>query len=426
MNILNSIYQGNESEMIDYYSQNNATTMEFFLAFSLYKTSKDVSSLNCLKNVANSYGTNSTDDNFKQRFAQLIRSQIGLDPVFFSSMKETTVFKDFLAEYHDSISERVNFWLEKMQSENVTTLNSINLDDLKIIKNVLSEVTPLKNQKIMPELSVSTSYSSDLRIADLKHIHSKEHQSLLEEELFITLYTEFKSKNMPLIDINKFINKTRQIRNEFIEHSGNNKNTISPLFACLHKDIISSILNEPSKELKSFNHENLWTNISQYNVASIVNADIEVIDLPPELNKLFSESKVKQAIWVLKENGEAAFGGRTTLHFAGKHEVHHTDLANGKSVLSAGTILFSEDMTKIIAINPCSGHYRPSVESCLHMKIAMDKTEFDTKDLVICDLNWKPSIFNVPSPNADILASMRKKFLTEDKPVNALNLRVTN
>lgn len=411
MDILKDIFQGSDDQLNSYYSQNTSEQLELLLALSLYISSKDNPSINTLKIVAQAYN----EDLFKQRFAQLMRTNIGLDAVFFSNMHDTKIFKDFLSEYHDSIKERLTFW-----SDNLTSYNSIKLADLAKIQKILLAVTPSENQKPMPDPSLPTSYFSDLRISDLKNISNKEYQTALEEDLLITVYTEFKIKNLPLEEVDKFIDRTREIRDDFIKYSNSNNKTISSLFACLHKDIISALTepNNLSRKLTEFNYKNLWNDISKYTTINISEADFEIIDLPKELKNVSEDTEVRQAIWVLKKNGQIAFGGRQTLNFSGKHEVRHIDLANGESVLSAGTILFSKDMTRIIAINPCSGHYRPSIESCLHMKEALDKSNLNTKDIVICDLDWKPNMelsskISLPTSEkvSDSILSIRKKSL---------------
>jgi hypothetical protein len=431
MDILKHIFQRNDAQLNSYYSQNNSEQTELLLALSLYVASKDESSINTLKIVAQAY---EDDDNmFRRKFAQSIKAHIGLDSVFFHNMKNSNILKNFLQEYHVSVNERVNFWSDKLKSENVTSHNSITLNDLAKIQQILLEVIPSKNQQKMPDQFLPTSNFLDLRICDLKNITGKEHQSGLEEELLINVYTEFKVKNLPLTEIDKFINKTREIRDDFIQYSMNDDKTISPLFACLHKDIISALTetNNLSRDLKEFNYHNLWRDISKYTTANISEADFEIIHLPQELGNVSTDNKVRQAIWVLKKNGQIAFGGRQTLNFSGKHEVRHIDLANGESVLSAGTILFSEDMTRVIAINPGSGHYRPSIDSCSHMKEALDKSNLNTKDIVICDLDWKPnmelsSAISLPTSEkvSDSILSIRKKCLVSNSSKNDRAIRI--
>ena len=65
-------------------------------------------------------------------------------------------------------------------------------------------------------------------------------------------------------------------------------------------------------------------------------------------------------------------------------------------------------MNKVIAINPGSGHYKPSIESCSHMKKIVEKSLFDTQNTIICDYAWKPKIEIAPtikpiSINMDII-----------------------
>lgn len=431
MDILKHIYETNEVELINYYSQNRSSQTELFLALSLYNVSKDESSMNTLKIIAQTY--DNTDEIFKKRFAHLIRANIGLDVNFLNGLKNTNVFKIFLEEYHDNISDRLNFWSEKMKSGDENIQSPISLNDLNKIQKILSEISPSVNQQEMLDPTLPTSYFASKRISELKALNSNEDKKALEEDLLISAFTEFKIKKFPLTEIEKFINKTREIRNDFIKHSINDNDVISPLFACLHKDIISALTlpENLKKHLDSFNYNNLWNDITKYSTDNLFKSDFETIELPFELQSIYKETKVKQAIWVLTSDGEAVFGGRTTLNFTNKDEVHHTDLAKGKEVKSAGTILFSEDMTKIIAISPNSGHYRPNVESCLHMKNHMQQTNFDTNGLTICDINWNPKIIDVsetfkPRSSEKVsnaILSFREKLLNSNMSTNKVQIK---
>lgn len=432
MKILKHIFQGNESEIIEHYAHQSPNRIDMLLAFSLYKVAKDESSLNSLKIVAQAYVDRKENNESKETFAQLMGTYVGLDPVFFHEMNNTAVFKTFLKEYGGAINNRLDFWSEEMQTQNITSYGSLKISDLDILREIVLEVKLLENQKDMPAPFSPIPGFLDLRISDLKKISLKEHESAIEDELLLTAYTEFKVRQLPLVDISKIIDKTREIRDDFITYSENDGKAISSLFSCLHKDIITA-LTDPKNfnaDLHEFNHTNLWTNICKYSTSNVSDANFEIIDLPKELKESSNETKVRMAIWVLTPDGQIAFGGRETLNFNGKHEVRHIDLANGKNVISAGTILFSEDMTKVIAINPGSGHYRPSVESCLAMKQAMDKTDLDTSNAIIADFNWNPKIIDVTpvfKPTAlkifpNTIGDIRKKFFKPNPIINAQKL----
>jgi hypothetical protein len=422
MDILKSIFQGNEAEIKDYYSANVPSETEFLLAFSCYGISKNEISLNTLKIVTEEYSKTNSDD-FKENFAHHFKRYGCVNHDFFSKMKDTESFTSFLQEYGSFVQERINLMSEKIQSENLTEHNSMTLGDFQEMSKIILDAKPTESKKEIPLFPPSYRLPLDWRIFELNKPIDKKYEIALEQELILSAYMECKSSKLPITEVDAVISKTREIRNNFIKHSENSSESFSPLLYCLHKDIVKVVANKDNLN-KDLHYNNLWENIPKYNINNISESDFEVVDLPKDLKEASKETKVRQAIWVLKKDGEAVFGGRHIL-IIDKNDVHHIDLANGENVVSAGTILFTEDMKKIIAINASSGHYRPTVESCLHMKKAMDKSQFDTSNTVICDLNWNPNIsiikheFNVPSSDkiASNVLSIRDKSLVSNSSV---------
>lgn len=388
MNILNSIYDSNINELDNYYTNHKSTSLEVILALSFYLTEKNEKSLQTLYTVSQAF--NSYIDNFN-KFTYFVRTFVGFDLDFYEKMQNVPLMKRFLETHHDSMLERIDFYNKKIQDG--TNINSaITIDTLQSFTKIVKSVQASRRQEDITDISQSLSYFEDMRICDIKNFQNRATMNALEEDLLLNVYNCFKFKKLPLTDIDIYIDKTREIRNDFINNSVKQDNTFSPLFACLHKDIVSALTNidNQHKNLNDFTFENLWTDINKLNLSNISSANFEVIDLPYELKHTFNDKKVKQGIYVLMQDGEIALGERNTLNFT-IHEVRHIDLANGKDVMAAGTILFSEDMTRILAINPGSGHYKPSVISCIPMKVALITSGFDTSGLVICDLDWNVS-----------------------------------
>lgn len=419
MDILKHIFQCNNDLIIDYYSTHAYQEIEMQIAFSLYGAARDVGSLNTLKIVCETYYRQDNSEQFKENFAKIVGNNFGLDYPFFKTMKDTDIFKEFLREYGNNIQDRVNYMETKLRSGEINIHNPITLIDLQNIKEILSEIPLAENQKRLPPYT--SPYPNNWRVFDLKKTISEEHQQAIEQDLMLKAYAACKYNGVSVDEVDSIISKTKKIREDIVKHSHNNNGTFSPLLYCLHQDILKVVINKDNL-CKELCHNNLWENITKYNINNVSSANFEVVELPIELKNTFNDSKVVQAIWVLKENGDAWFGGRHTLSL-NKNDVHHIDLANGENVVSAGTILFSEDMRRVIAINPGSGHYQPPVESCLSMKEILDKSNFDTKNIVICDLNWKPDISDVTDkfslPSSDKVASnfllIRDKSLTSMK-----------
>lgn len=388
MNVLNSIYLSNEAELKNYYSSHKSTSLEVVLALSFYLTDKTEQSLQTLCTVSKAF--NPYIDNCN-KFTYFVRTFVGFDINFYEKMQHVPLMKKFLENHHDSMLDRISFWYKKI--EEITDNNpAMNHTTLQNLKNIVEKVQPSRRQEDFTDISQSLSYFDDTRICDIKNLQNRATFAALEEDLLLNVYNCFKFKKLPLKDIQSFIDTTRSIRNDFIKCSVKNDNTFSPLFSCLHKDIISALTHHDNqhKNLQDFTFENLWTDTHKLNLSTISHNNFEVIDLPHELKKTFADKKVRQGIYVLMQDGEIAFGERNTVNFT-TDEVRHIDLANGKNVVSAGTILFSEDMTKILAINPGSGHYKPSVQSCLAMKQLLQNSMLDTSNLVICDVEWNVS-----------------------------------
>lgn len=405
MNILHNIFDENEIAIKQYYLSNTPKDTEVFLAFDLYRaSSRNFRSLEILSTVLQEYVTL---DNITHQeiFAQYMETHIGLDYQFFNYMKDTNFFHNFITNYGSNIQEKITTLKEKI--ENGTINNpSTSIHDLDKINEIISNIGLSKEQKSIPLPKPLTQYPLQWRLNDLKKPISQEHSTALEEDLLINLYPHFKSKNLPTEYLNDIIIQTKEIRDNLVKHSGNIPDIFSPLVYCIHSDIISVIAQKDNLD-KKFTYDTLWSNTTKYNLNNISQAQLKTIDTPRELSKNYNHNKVKEALWVLTQDGEIVFG-ETKINNNGR-AVHHIDLANGKDVISAGMILFSEDMKKVIAINPGSGHYKPSADSCIHMQKIIEKSFFDTKNLIMCDdYSWKPKVEIAPtikpiSINMDII-----------------------
>lgn len=255
------------------------------------------------------------------------------------------------------------------------------------IKAILEGITPSLVQKKRADFSsFSNPYPLDWRISELKNPISKELKKALEEELFLKVYTQLKKENLDINYFDSVIEKVTQIKSDIINNCAVQENTFSPLLYCLHADLVSAVATKANIK-KEVAYDNLWSDITQYSISNVNEAKSNSVELPQALK--YSCSHVKQFIWVLTKDKEVAFGHERT-STANDKAVLHVHLAKARGVISAGIILFSEDMKKVVAINPGSGHYRPNVESCLQMKQILDKSQFDTSQMQICDLNWTP------------------------------------
>ena len=404
MTILYNIFNGNEIAIQQYYSSHKPKDTEISLAFDLYRASnRDPAFLKILGIVSDAYTQENNESN-KEIFARFMGTHIGLDSNFFDYMKNSNSVTSFLQEYGSSVQSNINKLLEKIENGSFTS-KSITINDLNKINTILSNTTQLEHQKTIPEPIPLTQYPIEWRLTDLKKPMSQEHSTAIEEDLLINVYSHFKAKNLPNEHLEAFIDKTRKIRDDLVKYSGNIPDTFSPSIYCIHADIISVIGRKENLD-KEFNYTNLWTDTNKYNLNNIAQAQFKTIDTPIELSQNYNHNKVKEAIWVLTKYGELVFG-ETNINKNGR-STHHIDLANGQDVISAGTVLFSEDMKKVIAINPGSGHYKPSIESCSHMKKIVEKSLFDTQNTIICDYAWKPKIEIAPtikpiSINMDII-----------------------
>ena len=393
MNILRNIFEGNVEAINQHYLLNSPKDTEISLAFELYRaTNRNPEFLKILGIVSEEYTQNNNEHN-KEIFARFMVTHIGLDSNFYEYMKNSNSLTNFLQEYGSSIQNNLNKILEQIESGNFTS-KSININYLNKINEVLSETTQLEHQKTIPEPIPLTQYPIEWRLTDLKKPMNQEHTAAIEEDLLINVYSHFKAKNLPNEHLEAFIDKTRKIRDDLVKYSGNIPDTFSPSIYCIHADIISVIGRKENLD-KEFNYTNLWTDTNKYNLNNIAQAQFKTIDTPIELSQNYNHNKVKEAIWVLTKYGELVFG-ETNINKNGR-STHHIDLANGEDIISAGTVLFSEDMKKVIAINPGSGHYKPSIESCSHMKKIVEKSLFDTQNTIICDYAWKPKIEIAPT-----------------------------
>ena len=415
MNILRNIFEGNVEEIKKHYFLNSPRDIELSLAFYLYSTSKDFLSLKTLHLVSESYFD--PNNSFrKENLAYFIDTYVKLDLQFFDYMKNTNFFSSFLKEYGSNIQEKIN--ISKIENEkNQNPL--ININDLNKINEIISKHEVLENKKTIPQPIPFASYPLDLRLCHLNTSTNNKYLKPIQDDLLINVFSYFKAKNIPHTYLDKFIEKTKKIRDDLAQNSTENINTFSPLIYCIHADIISVIGKKENLD-KTFNYTNLWTDITKYDLSNILQAELKTIDIPVNLKDVVNEKKVKEAIWVLTIDGEIALS--STNKKPNQRAVHHIDLANGKDVISAGMILFSEDMKKVIAINPGSGHYKPSIESCSHMKKIVEKSLFDTQNTIICDYAWKPKIEIAPtikpiSINMDIISKnislIRKNGLKE-------------
>ena len=393
MNILRNIFEGNVEAINQHYLLNSPKDTEISLAFELYRaTNRNPEFLKILGIVSEEYTQNNNEHN-KEIFARFMVTHIGLDSNFYEYMKNSNSLTNFLQEYGSSIQNNLNKILEQIESGNFTS-KSININYLNKINEVLSETTQLEHQKTIPEPIPLTQYPIEWRLTDLKKPMNQEHTAAIEEDLLINVYSHFKAKNLPNEHLEAFIDKTRKIRDDLVKYSGNIPDTFSPSIYCIHADIIAVIGKKENLD-KNFNYTNLWTDTNKYNLNNIAQAQFKTIDTPIELSQNYNHNKVKEAIWVLTKYGELVFG-ETNINKNGR-STHHIDLANGEDIISAGTVLFSEDMKKVIAINPGSGHYKPSIESCSHMKKIVEKSLFDTQNTIICDYAWKPKIEIAPT-----------------------------
>ena len=402
MNILRNIFEGNVEAIKKHYSLNSPRDIEISLAFYLYSTSKDFLSLKTLHLVSESYFD--PNNSFrKENLAYFIDTYVKLDLQFFDYMKNTNFFSSFLKEYGSNIQEKIN--ISKIENEkNQNSL--ININDLNKINEIISKHEVLENKKTIPQPIPFASYPLDLRLCHLNTSTNNKYLKPIQDDLLINVFSYFKAKNIPHTYLDKFIEKTKKIRDDLAQNSTENINTFSPLIYCIHADIISVIGKKENLD-KTFNYTNLWTDITKYDLSNILQAELKTIDIPVNLKDVVNEKKVKEAIWVLTIDGEIALS--STNKKPNQRAVHHIDLANGKDVISAGMILFSEDMKKVIAINPGSGHYKPSADSCIHMQKIIEKSFFDTKNLIMCDdYSWKPKVEIAPtikpiSINMDII-----------------------
>lgn len=402
MNILRNIFEGNVEAIKKHYSLNSPRDIEISLAFYLYSTSKDFLSLKTLHLVSESYFD--PNNSFrKENLAYFIDTYVKLDLQFFDYMKNTNFFSSFLKEYGSNIQEKIN--ISKIENEkNQNPL--ININDLNKINEIISKHEVLENKKTIPQPIPFASYPLDLRLCHLNTSTNNKYLKPIQDDLLINVFSYFKAKNIPHTYLDKFIEKTKKIRDDLAQNSTENINTFSPLIYCIHADIISVIGKKENLD-KTFNYTNLWTDITKYDLSNILQAELKTIDIPVNLKDVVNEKKVKEAIWVLTIDGEIALS--STNKKPNQRAVHHIDLANGKDVISAGMILFSEDMKKVIAINPGSGHYKPSADSCIHMQKIIEKSFFDTKNLIMCDdYSWKPKVEIAPtikpiSINMDII-----------------------
>ena len=402
MSILKNIFEGNVEEIKKHYFLNSPRDIELSLAFYLYSTSKDFLSLKTLHLVSESYFD--PNNSFrKENLAYFIDTYVKLDLQFFDYMKNTNFFSSFLKEYGSNIQEKIN--ISKIENEkNQNPL--ININDLNKINEIISKHEVLENKKTIPQPIPFASYPLDLRLCHLNTSTNNKYLKPIQDDLLINVFSYFKAKNIPHTYLDKFIEKTKKIRDDLAQNSTENINTFSPLIYCIHADIISVIGKKENLD-KTFNYTNLWTDITKYDLSNILQAELKTIDIPVNLKDVVNEKKVKEAIWVLTIDGEIALS--STNKKPNQRAVHHIDLANGKDVISAGMILFSEDMKKVIAINPGSGHYKPSADSCIHMQKIIEKSFFDTKNLIMCDdYSWKPKVEIAPtikpiSINMDII-----------------------
>ena len=402
MSILRNIFEGNVEEIKKHYFLNSPRDIELSLAFYLYSTSKDFLSLKTLHLVSESYFD--PNNSFrKENLAYFIDTYVKLDLQFFDYMKNTNFFSSFLKEYGSNIQEKIN--ISKIENEkNQNPL--ININDLNKINEIISKHEVLENKKTIPQPIPFASFPLDLRLCHLNTSTNNKYLKPIQDDLLINVFSYFKAKNIPHTYLDKFIEKTKKIRDDLAQNSTENINTFSPLIYCIHADIISVIGKKENLD-KTFNYTNLWTDITKYDLSNILQAELKTIDIPVNLKDVVNEKKVKEAIWVLTIDGEIALS--STNKKPNQRAVHHIDLANGKDVISAGMILFSEDMKKVIAINPGSGHYKPSADSCIHMQKIIEKSFFDTKNLIMCDdYSWKPKVEIAPtikpiSINMDII-----------------------
>lgn len=396
MNILRNIFEGNVEAIKKHYSLNSPRDIEISLAFILYSTSKDFLSLKTLRLVSESYFD--PNNSFrKENLAYFIDTYVKLDFQFFDYMKNSKFFSSFLEEYGSNIKEQIN--LLKIENEtNQNQLSNININDLNKINEIISNHKLLENKKTIPQPIPFASYPLDLRLCHLNASTNNKYLEAIQDDLLINVFSYFKAKNIPHTYLDEFIEKTKIIRDDLAQNSTENINTFSPLIYCIHADIISVIGKKENLD-KTFNYTNLWTDITKYDLSNILQAEFKTVDIPIKLKDYYIEKKVKEAIWVLTKDGEIAFG--STNRKPNQRAVHHIDLANGKDVISAGMILFSEDMKKVIAINPGSGHYKPLADSCIHMKKIIEKSFFDTQNIIMCeDYSWKPKVEIAPTLKA--------------------------
>lgn len=389
MNILQSIFEQDINSINTYYQQHDATKNEMTLAFLMYASTKNISSIDTIMNVVNAYSKINPDH--LEQFARHMGIHTGLDIQFFNHLKNNEYFNNFLEKYHDDLVHKNGTLLTWLNNgETNIGKGTHKLHEAQQLQQLLDSVAPNIVQNTIPD--PEPSFPLDMRLHELKAAHGKQYEQVIEDDLILKTYEHFKQHNLPIDYIENAIETTRKIRNTFVANSFEKSDSFSPLVYCIHKDIILAIgtlENLPNISQTNFDYKNLWENINRYNLDNIKADNITTVDTPFPLEDSISDTKLKQAIWVLTADKQLSLGKGFTYDDP-ENTVHHIDLANGKDVLSAGTILFSEDMKKIIAVNPSSGHYKPTVESCLQTLPLLEKSNFDTSSIKVCDFEWEP------------------------------------
>lgn len=91
--------------------------------------------------------------------------------------------------------------------------------------------------------------------------------------------------------------------------------------------------------------------------------------------------------------------GETRTFDSSQRMVHHIDLSNGRPVLAAGTLYFSEDFEKLLAIDNQSGHFRPGSETSFGAVEALGKGGFDVAQARVLDFEGK-LVNQTPTPKS--------------------------
>ena len=232
----------------------------------------------------------------------------------------------------------------------------------------------------------------------------------MDLHLAITIYLHAIQSGRPLLGISELFDQAKGIRNQLASAPATEK-SIHPLVKTLHDDIVHALISRPDSTADC---HTLWADAPGYGPTAAWERTTAFAKLPEKLQALFpGDKKVRCCIYVVLENGQLLLADGEVPITPGQRAVHHTDIANGRPVLAAGGIYFSDSPRAILAITNQSGHYRPPLESCNEVIGPLRAAGLDCSRTVITDFSCQTII---PIPQEPSLAGKVHAYRDSKKP----------